>query len=48
MFTCYLGLGRLAVLEGWLPNSVTILDRVHCTVHTMKFDITAIYSDNIL
>ena len=30
MFYCYLGPGRLAVLERWLPNSVTTLDRFHC------------------
>ena len=31
MLYCYLGPGRLAVLERWLPNTVTILDSFHCT-----------------
>ena len=33
MLYCYLGPGRLAVLERWmqLPNTVTISDRFHCT-----------------
>ena len=30
MFEQYLGSGRLAVLERWLPNTATILDRFHC------------------
>ena len=28
---CSLRPGRLAALEKWLPNSVTILDKFHCT-----------------
>ena len=28
----YLGPGRMAVLERWLPNTVTILDRFHCSL----------------
>ena len=30
MHQCYLGSGRLAVLERWLPNTVTVLDRFNC------------------
>ena len=30
MCLCFLGPGRLAVLEKWLPYTVTILDRFHC------------------
>ena len=32
MLYCYLGPGMLAVLERWLPYTVTILDRFHCTI----------------
>ena len=32
MLYCYLGPGILAVLERWLPYTVTILDRFHCTI----------------
>ena len=31
LFYCYLGHGMLTVLERWLPNTVTILDRFHRT-----------------
>ena len=31
LYTSAIGQGRLAVLERWLPNTVTILDRFHCT-----------------
>ena len=34
MFWSYLGPGRLAVLERWLPNTVAILDRFHCIQQT--------------
>ena len=30
MLLSYLGLGRLDVLERWLPNTVIILVRFHC------------------
>ena len=32
MLYCYLGPEMLAVLERWLPYTVTILDRFHCTI----------------
>ena len=32
MLYCYLGPGMLAVLERWLPYTVTILDRFYCTI----------------
>ena len=31
-------LGRLAVLERWLPNTVAILYRFHCTHLEMKLN----------
>ena len=30
------GSGRLAVLERWLPCTVTILDRFHCSIKCMS------------
>ena len=38
MLYCYLGPGMLAVLERWLPYTVTILDKFHCT--TMVYGLT--------
>ena len=35
MIQYYLGPVRLAVLERWLPNTVTSLDRFHCTYMQM-------------
>ena len=35
-FCAILGPGRPAVLERWLPNSVTILDRFHCIHSSMR------------
>ena len=37
MLYCYLGPGMLAVLERWLPYTVTILDRFHCTIMVYGF-----------
>ena len=44
MCWCYLGPGRLAVLERWLPNTVTILDRFHC----MNVSIVHPHTESIL
>ena len=48
MLKCYLGPGRLAVLERWLPNTVTILDRFHCTTncHNISYSSTTFSSTN--
>ena len=45
-----LGSERLAVLERWLPNTVTILDRFHCIVNhrytfVLQEDVLAVGSD---
>ena len=34
--------GRLAVSERWLPNTVTVLDRFHCTNLSLQWKLHAI------
>ena len=49
MFYCYgsaiLGPGRLAVLERWLPYTVTIIDRFHCIVCLSSLPVMATHTN---